>query len=356
SRADRSIDFAWTNDLIVIADDTAIADQAADTVWQNVSADEYLQSLETSGSGVQRHPYFREMNGSAASLSSARRQAFLTKLLAHPALLDVLNPREAVTFYQAFRFGAADKALDVFGLWAVRHADHEAVLTVDRPFERDAREMYSSMALCATQQLPEQAARLQSEFLELDDGRCCLPVAYTLAYSYLGRGRLDEWIALLNDKLNANSITGDRRVNWLLARAHAEEIRYERANPYVPHGSRATDGRVYLDEGLIVAESPAVKARVAKEIAARLVSSMQFSAGREALQQTPNPQPDVQNALLATVDKLEAAEAARQAKRAVAARQAYASKLRERRERASAAGNTDAVSRYDALIEAADSQ
>lgn len=357
SRKDAEIDFAWTNNAIFLAADKAVPQAAADTVWEQVSTDEYMTWCEGAGGAVKWHPYFREMRGAPASMSSGRRRAFLEKLLAHPALLDVLSPKDAVNLYQCFRFGATDEALRVFGKWAQQQADWQPSMSTDPIFEGENRDWFRKMGICVTQELPTEVARLQSDYLELPDGRCCLPVAYSLAYSYLGRGKLDDWIAVLSARLNDQSVTGDKRVNWLLARAHAEELRDSQADPYAVPTIRVLNGRGYLDEGLLVFETSPVKVRIAKEIAARLVSTQQLSAAKSFLEQTANSLPEADRAQVLIwhqeIEAMEGALAQSQQAEAAATQDAYLKNLRKRRERANASGDTAAVERYDALINAA---
>ncbi len=360
TRTDRTIDLAWTNTTIPVAQDVSLSEQAADTLWQEVSTEEYLNWLETSGPEVKWHPYFREIRGAPAGLSSARRAAFLGKLLAHPALISVLHQKDAINLYQGFRYGAEDKSLEVFGKWATQHADITCTISPDPTFEGEQRDFYHRLAVCVTRELPSEVTRLRSEYLELPDGRCCLPVAYTLAYSYLGRGKFNEWVAYLESKLADNSITGDKRVNWLLARAHAEEIQQGEPNlEYIPK-ARILDGRGYLVEALLIVESPAIKARIARELSGRLAWTQQYDAARDEIQRTLESLPESDRAPLTTwqseLDALATANSQAQESRAAAAKQSYLDTLRARREQAAAAGNTEAVERYDSLINAAGNQ
>ena len=60
--------------------------------------------------------------------------------------------------------------------------------------------------------------RFDQDYLILPDGRCVLGVAYTLAYGYWVGGRIEQWVDRLEARLADEQLTGDRRVNWLLAR------------------------------------------------------------------------------------------------------------------------------------------
>jgi hypothetical protein len=142
----------------------------------------------------------------------------------NPVLLDAADAKHIVRYYEPFRIGAADTALDVFGAWAARHADITSDISMDRTFDGDNRDAFRLMSLYTTQQLPTEWRRLQSQYLQMPDGSCSLPVAYTLGISHFQRGKLNSWIAVLNSELTNASVTGDLRVNWLIARAFVEEI------------------------------------------------------------------------------------------------------------------------------------
>ena len=52
-----------------------------------------------------------------------------------------------------------------------------------------------------------------------------LPAAYVLETRYMGSKILDRRTAKLESWISTDAVKGNQRVNWLLARAHAEEIR-----------------------------------------------------------------------------------------------------------------------------------
>jgi hypothetical protein len=217
------------------------------------------------------------------------------------------------------------------------------------------------MAIFTTQQLPGDAARLQNEYLQLPNGQCALPVAYTLTYSYLGRHKLAQWVAFLDAKLADPTLTGDVRVNWLLARAHAQEHRQSAARHYpfrfpLP-ASRPLDSRRYLHQALEAAQSPQVKVRVVQEILARLAWSGQYQAAKDLLSQVANSLPAPQKAIVAAwqqqFDGFVAAYGKSLQNRSAEANRAYLATLRARRNKAAGKGDIASASRYDALINAA---
>jgi hypothetical protein len=359
TRTDPMIDFAWTTPRILLSQNTSIAQQAADTMWENGSSADFINSLL--GPPAKLHPFIKDMDDAAAGLTTARRQAFLELVLSNPSLLDPVDPKTAVRFYQSFRPGTPERALDVFGAWATRHADLSCQMSNELVFDGDTRFWLAALAISTTQQLPAHAHRLQTEFLQLPDGRCSLPVAYALCYSYLGKQKLKDWIQFLDTKLGDSTVVGDVRVNWLLARAHAQEHARTKFNHY-PNSwsiplSWPLDGHKYLLQALQAAQTPAVKVRVGQEMAARLAASGQFDAAVSLLQSVATSLPNDAAATVAALQRQLKGFAAdrtqaEQAQPAVS-KQAYLDVLQARRAQAASRGDANTVQRYDSLISAA---
>lgn len=355
TRNDPSIDFVWGYGRLDVSATTEVPVQANAALWSNAMSAEVLDELEASG---EPHSFFLDPEGTSSALTSAQRRTFLRELVVRPSLIDQLTPKDAWKVYRAFRYGAVEEALDFVGLWTQQHADHApnptavSLHSIDGNF-RDACRRIGHFIAHGT----SQADDLRDGHLELADGSCCLPIAYILNYSYLTQGRLDEWIADLDSRLDQPGVTGDQRANWLIARGHAEEIRQGPSDPFtVPH-SRWGAARPWLDQALADAQSAEVKARATKEIAARLIISRQYDEARAVLQEVAASAPvEIAAEFNDIIESVNAAEAnlqVAQQEQAEAADQAYLDSLQRRRDRASAAGNTEAVARYDALIQAA---
>ena len=73
------------------------------------------------------------------------------------------------------------------------------------------------------------------------------------------QGNILPWIERLEARLADESLTGDRRVNWLLARAQAEEIRRGRPHEHYLTVERPLAGRAWIEEATLVAESEGVR-------------------------------------------------------------------------------------------------
>jgi hypothetical protein len=362
TRTDPMIDFAWTDSSLLLAQDPTSANQSADAMWQAMTAPSFLATY-ASTTPVTLHPFLRDPEQVSCGLSTARRRAFLDLLLQNPTLLDAMDAPHVVEFFEAFRIGTPDKALTVFGTWAARQPDASAALAAGRVFDRETRSSLAKMAILTTQQLPAQTSHLQQEFLQLPDGRCSLPVAYTLTFSFLGRGKLSDWIATLDAKLADPTLNGDLRVNWLLARAQAQEFTRPGQYQYpfnAPYPSFwPISGRQYLFQAFNAAQTPAVKARVAKEIAAHMTIAADFQGAKDLLGQAANSLPDAQKSVLTgwqqQIDGLVAGQAQESQAQVSQANTAYLRRLQARRAQAASQGDATAVSRYDTLINAASS-
>ena len=159
-------------------------------------------------------------------------------LLTHPPLLAECGSQDAATVYSRCRVGAPDEAFQTLGLWAQLHPDDAPALAVD--YYLANRRVYRELSRKMTSQDPALLDQFERDYLVLPDGGCVLPVAYTLAYGYWVQGNILPWIERLEARLADESLTGNRRVNWLLA------LRPGRRDPARPTARALPDGGVPL--------------------------------------------------------------------------------------------------------------
>jgi PA14 domain len=367
TRVEPNLDALWTSPPIWLLADASATAQAGALLIQKLVATDYVSQYASLSAPVklrQLYSPFFDPDATAQILSSSQRNTLLSLIQSQPALLDPVDPKEFVAFFGDFRMGNPDAALQLTGIWATRHGDIVCKPPSRGPFEFNSRGAYRRLALYTTQQMPQQVAALENDFLVTADGRCCLPVAYTLAYSYLGRNKLGTWAQALDTRLRDANLTGDLRVNWVLARAFVEEIRHVSS---VKHGppdlslsietsAHVMDGKDFLNQAIQAAQSPAVKVRASLELAGRLASTGQFDAAIGVLQPLTNSAPPDQQVVLTywlnSIAALKSAQAVSPTGQNAAARQAYLNSLRQRRDQAAARGDTAAVNRYNAMINA----
>jgi hypothetical protein len=354
-RIDPAIDFAWTTDRRVVAGHEQAMKKLREQIWRACMSPEYLAGCEEAASPRHRHPFLYDLL-LVECLTSEQRQAFLDELQNRPAMLERLTPAEAIRFFRAFRFGVEDAALDAYGLWAKQHANLQSAFP-SRPDQQayfDVNRMeFHDLARCVYQQSPEQAKRLESEFLTAEDGSCVLPVAYTLAYCYQDSGRINEWMKLIDERLADAEVAGDARVNWFLARAMIDEIAGLDASFFTGSNENLMAGWRWLGEAERAAQSPAAKARVIGELIAREAALGQFEGAKRRLD-------DAKSGVLASdpssaswkgrLDEIAKLALSREEQADAAAAEGYRAEMRRRQRRAADRGDDVESARIEQLV------
>jgi hypothetical protein len=201
-------------------------------------------------------------------------------------LLEHVSQQELLRVYRQFRFGAEDQAMDLLSTWMELNADIAPKIALD--FFDENRQTFAELAFHLTQQLPDAYRELERN-LAMPDGRCSLPVAYVLAYAYPMSGNYRGWFEFLAEKLDDESLVGDPRVNWLLARAMAAESTHATLGQRSGGRLRLSSANDWLDEADLVAEDPNTRLRIWKERIARMVARHRWSDAEQELatQQAP---------------------------------------------------------------------
>lgn len=360
NRVDPTIDFAWTtNRRVVFTHDKALQ-KLQETVWSRCMEPEYLEGCETGASPRHRHPFLYDLL-LVECLTSPQRQAFLEELEQRPALLAKLSAKEAIAFFKAFRFGVEEAAIAAFGQWAGLHADEPPVMpaVASRQAFFDANRLeYHDLGRCIAVQCPAHKQELEEEWLVLDDGSCSLPVAYALAYAYQDAGRLDEWIKILQEQLDDRKIAGEIRVNWLIARASAEELSGVDPSFFTGGNEDVAAGWRWLAEADSIAKDEATSLRTAQELISRESALGQFPSAKSRLQaaQEELGQSEATPLLTDWIKKVEALEATSLASRKTESELAvelYMQEMQRRQAVAESRGDSAEVEKIGTQIEAA---
>jgi hypothetical protein len=279
SRVDPQIDFCWTTGRRITSPHRDQMVTLTDAMWPRCLSEEYLAlCTPTEGQPAKRHILLTEPRMMAECLTTAQRASFCQLVASRPELLSSISFGKMHEFYKAFRMGAPDEALDVLGAWGLVHKDLASQLPptmTNRAYFETNRLAARDLTIALAAQLPRHAELLQEEYLESESGECVLPIAYLAGYCHLANDRMAEWIAFLDEKLDQETLAGDRRVNWLIARAFAEEIRSGIVGPYDVSSERLLAGRGWLDEASLVAESEPVRLRILQEKLARSLAELQ---------------------------------------------------------------------------------
>lgn len=358
-RIDPAVDFAWTTDRRVVAGHDAAMKKLRDQIWRACMSPEYLAGCEEGATPRHRHPFLYDLL-LVECLTTSQRQAFLEELQGRPAMLERLTPAEAIQFFKAFRFGVEEAAIDAWGQWAVMHADLQPDLpaTPDPQAYFDGNRLeFHDLARCVCQQCPSHMETLKEDYLVRDDGSCALPVAYVLTYCHQDGGRMTEWVDFLDERLADPQIAGDARVNWLLARSMADEMRGLEPSFFNGGNENLAAGWLWLAEAERAAASPEAKSRVIQEWVGRETAMGYFDGAQARLRKALSELPDEQaklTALQSKVDKLSNFRAERVKAAETAGLEGYVQEMQRRRQNAADSGDDQEAARIGRLIEAAD--
>ena len=184
--------------------------------------------------------------------------------------------------YRQLRFGSETAALEMLAGWMQLNTNVGSKIALE--FHRDNRQSFEELAICIGRQLPEHAIALERQFLTTFQGDCVLPAAYTLTFSHqYHQGTMNQWIAFLDEMLADKSV-GNERINWLLARAQADDVRL------APGRQEPTSASGWLDEASLIAETPEAKLRIAQERIARLATLRMWEAANAEWTAAQRPQ------------------------------------------------------------------
>jgi hypothetical protein len=237
------------------------------------------------------------------------------------------------------------------------HANAEPTFGSYREFFRANRLPYQLLADGVGLQYTPHQELLEHRYLELPGGGCCLPVAYVLGHAYTEQGRIKEWIGKLHARMADKSLAGDQRVGWLLARAHAEELREA-----IPQGRRRElavrplylAGRGWLETACLEAQSEPLRLRAYQELITQLaLQDATRAQARNMLARAAERNPASRPTIAAwevEIGKIETlAQQSRQTQEEQA-QEAYVQSLRRRHKRATEQGDRQAVGRYERLL------
>jgi len=351
SRVDPNLDMAWVRRGSFLATNRGQLARLAAQLNARYTDPGYLSdAAEAVEEGQQLLPDARR---GAQSMSSAERAVFLRQTTQQNDLMQSLSFRQARRLYTSFRYGAVDEALEFLGQWMQLHPD--AAPTFAGDFFWANRSGYTELMIALAWEYPPHLEKLQEDFLEMPDGGCCLPAAYTLSYGHMARGTFDEWLDLLDAQLDDEAMRGDRRVNWLLARAQAEEIRQSQGGRNWPTLERMLSGWGWLDEASLVAQTEAVGLRVSKEKATRRAAHGHWDRLDQVLDRAAKKHTSTAaQAALAQwrteIEKIAKIFEERDRRIATRSQEAYINTLTRRLKTAAQRGDAQAVARYETII------
>ncbi|MCA9200521.1 MAG: hypothetical protein KDA87_23440 [Planctomycetales bacterium] len=190
------------------------------------------------------------------------------QLLERPILIESLTPRELKNYTQLLSGGNQDRESELLLAWLRQNADltaeiSDSFLEVNRhPIRAIADELV----------LGNDTIRREIESLVEQNGDLNLAAAYILSFVSLREGKIDQWIRFLDERLADDQQNANQRINWLLARAQAQEIRSDLSARHVPGTlERPFAGRQWIEEATLIATAQPDARRTAIEYLARLI-------------------------------------------------------------------------------------
>ena len=204
-------------------------------------------------------------------MTATQRLRFANSLASRPNLLAVLGPIQIRTLFSHTYMLPGTDHLDLIGQWGSVRQQPRNVIGIypgwhygSGYYDRNYGSFWE-LGRWTCREFFGNAEWLWDEYLELENGECNLHVAYmTIFSSYIG----DEGPAIrarLKEKLEDETLTGDQRMTWLLARAYVEEVMNLR-QPRTERGLR------YVEDAFMEAESPGHRFWALQELVARLIS------------------------------------------------------------------------------------
>jgi hypothetical protein len=282
---DPNVEFVWHDGLTVDARSMGARAIAQEFV------NRWMRDSKEFADDLRRRPQM------AALLTCDQLRSCLQALVSNEIALRSISPAEMQRLYGAVRCGAEEDAVELLGVWMTYRANDVPQVAADAgEYFRLNRTFYYFLSTQIGFENPEAMSLLEERFLETENGECCLPVAYALTEAYLLRGdpagpagEIALWIDKLEERLADESLVGDRRVSWLIARAHAEEVRYGRHGRHNWNLPVLASGRSWIDEARLVAESDPMRWRAELEYVTRLGTQGQIDEATKHLEGLGQP-------------------------------------------------------------------
>jgi len=276
-------------------------------------------------------------------------------LMSKPDVLAKMSPGSMGRLLQAIYMLPGDQHIDLLGQWALAHSQPRCQAGVypgwgNGYYQQLNTDFYWLMGRFMQGPYANDAELLCDRYLERPNGECNLAVAYAAAFASQLNGTSEKFAKRLDQRIDDKSMTGDKLVTWLIARAFAKGAVPGRLEPLAGYSD--------LESALISAESNEQKFWVLQEMVARLSSTNKSEQAKALIEQHLGEfsTPEQQQALTqwsAKADELAAIYVNHRATTKQATKAARAKELARRRQKAIDRGDDTAASRYAELLNTA---
>ena len=325
-------------------------------LWRRVTADKTLAEIVAdSADGNSKIPLIGTDTHLLGYLSTAQRKELVAKLLegrlglddpqGNTSVVTSLNRVQAAYLYAALRSATPTEAMDLLGTWLTRYPVDRS----DYPMPtlgRHSRTEDRYLATMLVDQIPAHYQIVRDEYLVSENGGCNLSVATLIGYAELFKGRVNEWIAQLDQRIAATQ--GDAKATWLIARGVAAEIRRCPANRHITSHEDYQASEASLAEASEVATTANVKSRAYRERVVRAMANRQTQLASQLAAQTGVPR------IVDEVAQQLEAEQTRRRESKISAANNRLKVMRQRLEAAESRSDTAQVARYQQLVDSAE--
>lgn len=291
----------------------------------------------------------------AYHLTAAERRQLVEILRGQPEILRVITPAIMGRMMQAIYMLPGDEHIDLLGEWALARPQPHSRAGVypgygEGHYQALNTDFYWLMGRFMQGPYAPDAETLCDKYLERPDGTCNLAVAYAAAYASRLNGTPGKFIHRLDERINDRSVSGDKLVTWLIARAFATGAVPGRLEPLAGYSD--------LESAFVAAENKDQKLWVLEEIVARLSSVNKGAKAKALIEEhrgefTTQSQQQAMAQWTKKADELATTYTNQLAAQKVAAKTAYSKELERRRKAATDRGDQAAAARFAELLSAA---
>jgi hypothetical protein len=306
------------------------------------------------------------LSGGRHVLGAARasqRIQILDNLLAQPEKLAALDAHLVGRIVKHTYMLPGDRHVKLIGTWGSSRPQPRAELGSmfgweEGTYEWNNLQFYWHIGHFLTGDHFADALQLWEEYITKPGGECNLSVAYVTAWAAREEGKANLYTERIGEALENETLTGDQRLTWLLARSYGEGV-------MVDGPARPTRGMESLQEAMLVAQTDDYKFWALQEMVARLGSHGSAEEANTMLDQYADrfATAEQQGAIRAwqvKIGELDALYGRHRDDQKVAQQReqqaAYVATLRYRLANAQERGDTADAKRYQQLVDAAHAQ
>ena len=354
TRLDASLDQIWSMPPVASVHQD-LSKECIDRCIATILNGEFLAQTDPTVKDNTLDFYLRRI---AYHMTATERQQLVEVLLSRPEVVEMMTKRGMARLWQSIYMLPSGDQVRLLGEWTLSQPQPRTQAGPypgwsDGSYQQVNTDYYWLLGLFMQGPYWEHAERLWDEYLVLPNGECNLRVAYMTAYATREESFLRDahhlwrYYEQIDQRLDDDSVAGDMRVTWLLARVFIEEIisaEHPRLNP----------DSEYLVESRLVASSPDYQFWALQETAARFASQGRVDDLQELLEGVTGDTQvqreaiaswrDVGDAQVIAASELKEQEQARSAS-------AMIDEFERRLLMAQERGDSDAIAKYSQLIE-----